>query len=82
MTKKDKILTSVENLFKKHKLSAIITFPEGTTYSMFYTKRDKLMLLQHAKIELKALDIEVEQAALIDENDYVIKEKSSPLYVK
>lgn len=71
MVKKDKLLDKIQSLFSKHKISAILTLADGRTYSIIGSKRDKLMLLHHARIELSKLDIEIEKTAASEINETV-----------
>ncbi len=69
MNKSDKILANIEKLFKKYQLSGLITIPQQGTFSLFASEGEKLILLQHAKIELKKIDLEIEALASYTQSD-------------
>lgn len=54
MNKKEKILKEIEKFFEKHEISGIIRVPNAGTYSLFGSEDDKLLVLEHFKVELLA----------------------------
>lgn len=79
MNKKEKLLKEIEKLFNKYNLSGIVTIPQNGTFSLFSSEGEKLVILHHAKIELKKLDLEVNKMAEYENKE--ITKKYSPRYV-
>lgn len=83
MAKKQKVLDEIEEIFKKYKISGIITMPKYGTFSLFASTSDKLTLLHHARIEIKKIELEIEKLASMELYDTISEkmETSSPKYV-
>ena len=67
MDNKEKIkdeLDEIQRFFDKHKISALMRLPYTATISIYHSDADKLLILEHAKIELalqkKLIENEVE----------------------
>lgn len=72
MNKKEKIIKEVEKFFAKHNVSGIIRIPNAGTYSLFSSDEDKLLVLEHCRVELLAREkyINMEANNIIGINDY------------
>lgn len=52
------------DFFKKYKISGIFRLPNVGTFTYFSSEADKLLILEHAKIELKLKKIQLDEEAL------------------
>jgi hypothetical protein len=52
------------DFFKKYKLSGIFRLPKVGTFTYFSSEADKLLVLEHAKIELKLKKLQLDEEAL------------------
>lgn len=68
MQKKKSIEANQEKIildfFKKYKLSGIFRLPKIGTFTYYSSEADKLLVLEHAKLELKIKKIQLDHEAL------------------
>lgn len=66
------IVDNLNKLFKENGLSGIIEVPGAGTMGIFKDDGSKLKILNHAKIEEKKIELEMERTAL----NWLVNEKS------
>ena len=83
--KKDK-LKEVEDFLEEHNISGIIRIPDYGTFSMFANPGDKLLILEHAQIEVdisKELRMNEVNCRINEENNKISqRNKKYPSYIQ